>query len=89
MMPHARNGSTRHEDPERSEIAVKAGQDTSKSELIRLATMRALYDEERIGRLNATTSKLQKRTKSKKQVDEEIEWAKAGTRITVSKMLKG
>jgi hypothetical protein len=34
------------------------------------------------------TSRLQKQTKSRKQVEEEIEWAKAGTRKAVTEMLK-
>jgi uncharacterized protein YuzE len=38
--------------------------------------------------IRSMTSRLQKQTKSKKQVDEEIEWAKAGTRKAVTTMLK-
>jgi hypothetical protein len=38
--------------------------------------------------LEAIVSKLQKQTKSRKQVTDEIEWAKAGTRKAVAKMLK-
>ena len=37
---------------------------------------------------NSIIAKLQKQTKSRKQVEEEKEWAKAGTRKAVSKMLK-
>jgi hypothetical protein len=43
-----------------------------------------LYSEQRIGRLEAATSRLRKQTKSRKQVEKEIEWAKADTRRTLS-----
>src|SRR5271155_2796260 len=46
------------------------------------------YDTERMAELRAISCKLQKQTKSRKQVEEEIEWAKAGTRKAVSEMLK-
>jgi hypothetical protein len=38
--------------------------------------------------LKAIASKLQKQTKGRKQVKEEIEWAKAGTGKAVAEMLK-
>lgn len=75
-------------DSERIEMLVEAGEYASKSEFIRFAIKQALYSEERIGELKAITSKLQKQTRSRKQVREEIEWAKAGTRKAVSEMLK-
>ena len=75
-------------DSERIEMLVEAGEYASKSEFIRFAIKQALYSEERIGELKAITSKLQKQTKSRKQVREEIEWAKAGTRKAVAGMLK-
>jgi uncharacterized protein YuzE len=42
----------------------------------------------RTGKLRSMTSRLQKQTKCRKQVEEEIEWAKAGTRKAVTEMLK-
>ena len=75
-------------DSEKIEILVEAGEYASKSEFIRFAIKQALYSEERIGELKAITSKLQKQPKTKKQVKDEIEWAKAGTRKAVSEMLK-
>ena len=48
----------------------------------------ALYSEDRMSGLKAISSKLQKRTKSRKQVKEEIGWARADTRKAVAKMLK-
>jgi len=60
----------------------------TRDELIRLATKRRLYDDERMAELKSITSKLQKQMKSRKQVKEEIEWAKAGTRKAVAEMLK-
>ena len=64
-------------------MLVEAGEYASKSEFIRSAIKQALYSEERIGELKTITSKLQRQTKSRKQVKEEIEWAKAGTRKAV------
>jgi Arc/MetJ-type ribon-helix-helix transcriptional regulator len=75
-------------DSERIEMLVEAGEYASKSEFIRFAIKRTLYSEERMGEFKAITSKLQKQTKSRKQVKEEIEWAKAGTRKAVAEMLK-
>jgi Arc/MetJ-type ribon-helix-helix transcriptional regulator len=75
-------------DSEKIEMLVEAGEYASKSEFIRFAIKQALYSEERIGELKAITSKLQKQSRTKKQVKEEIEWAKAGTRKVVSEMLK-
>jgi|GEM_PF-5667117 len=75
-------------DSERIEMLVEAGEYASKSEFIRFAIKRTLYSEERMGELKAITSKLQKQTKSRKQVKEEIEWAKGGTRKAVAEMLK-
>jgi Arc/MetJ-type ribon-helix-helix transcriptional regulator len=69
-------------------MLVEAGEYASKSEFIRFAIKQALYSEERMGELKSTTSKLQKQTKSREQVEEEIEWAKADTRKAVSEMLK-
>ena len=73
-------------DSERIRLLVEAGEYASKSEFIRFAIKQALYSEERMGELKSITSKLQK--KSRKQVEEEIEWAKADTRKAVSEMLK-
>jgi uncharacterized protein YuzE len=42
----------------------------------------------RAGDLKSIASKLQKQTSSRKQVEEEIEWAKAGTRKAISEVLK-
>ncbi len=75
-------------DLQRIETLVEAGEYATKSEFIRFAIKQMLYSEERIGRLEATTSKLQKQTKNRKQIEKEIEWAKAGTRRAVSEMLK-
>jgi len=75
-------------DSERIEMLVEAGEYASKSEFIRFAIKQALYSEERIAELKAITSKLQKQTRSRKQVREEIVWAKAGTRKAVGEMLK-
>jgi Arc/MetJ-type ribon-helix-helix transcriptional regulator len=76
-------------DSERIEILVNAGEYASKSEFIRFAIKQALYSERRMGELKSISSKLQKQTKSRKQVREEIEWAKAGTRKAVAKMVEG
>jgi Arc/MetJ-type ribon-helix-helix transcriptional regulator len=76
-------------DSERIEILVNAGEYASKSEFIRFAIKQALYSEQRMGELKSISSKLQKQTKSRKQVREEIEWAKAGTRKAVAKMVEG
>ena len=75
-------------DSQRIEMLVEAGEYASKSEFIRFAIKQALYSEERMGELRSITSKLQKQTKSRKQVEEEIEWAKAGTRKAVSEILR-
>ena len=75
-------------DSERIEMLVEAGEYATKSEFIRFAIKQALYSEERIGELKAITSKLQKQTKNRKRVEEEIAWAKAGTRKAVSEILK-
>jgi Arc/MetJ-type ribon-helix-helix transcriptional regulator len=87
-MPHACNGLPQRKDSASIEMLVEAGEYASKSELIRFAIKQALYSEERMDELKSITSKLQKQTKSRKQVKEEIEWAKAGTRKAVSEMLK-
>ncbi len=71
-------------DLERIETLVNAGEYATKSEFIRFAVKQLLYSEQRIGKLEAATSKLQKQTRSKKQVEKEIEWTKAGTRKTLS-----
>ncbi len=75
-------------DLQRIEMLVEAGEYATKSEFIRFAIKQMLYGEERICRLEAATAKLRKQTKSRKQINEEVEWAKAGTRKTVSQMLK-
>lgn len=75
-------------DSERIEMLVEAGEYASKSEFIRSAIKQALYSDERIGELKAITSRLQKQTRSRKQVKDEIEWAKAGTRKAVAETLK-
>jgi Arc/MetJ-type ribon-helix-helix transcriptional regulator len=75
-------------DSERIEILVQAGEYASKSEFIRFAIKQALYSDDRMDELKAISSKLQKQTKSRKQLKKEIEWARAGTRKTVAKMLK-
>jgi Arc/MetJ-type ribon-helix-helix transcriptional regulator len=72
-------------DSEKIEMLVEAGEYASKSEFIRFAIKQALYSEERIGELKAITSKLQKQTKNRKQIDEEVEEAKAETRRLLSK----
>lgn len=71
-------------DSERIEMLVEAGEYASKSEFIRFAIKQALYSDERIGELKAITSRLQKQTRSTKQVKDEIEWAKVGTRMAVA-----
>jgi len=72
-------------DMERIETLVKAGEYATKSEFMRFAVKQLLYGEERIGRLEAATSKVQKQTKDRKQIEVEIEEAKADTRRTLSK----
>jgi Arc/MetJ-type ribon-helix-helix transcriptional regulator len=71
-------------DLERIETLVNAGEYATKSEFIRFAVKQLLYSEQRIGKLEAGASMLQKRTRSRKQVEKEIEWAKADTRKTLS-----
>ncbi|MGH9918469.1 MAG: ribbon-helix-helix domain-containing protein [Nitrososphaerales archaeon] len=66
-------------DLERIENLVKAGEYATKSEFIRFAVKQQLYSEDRVGRLEAATSKLQKQTRSRKQVEKETEDAKAET----------
>jgi len=73
-------------DLERIETLVKAGEYATKSEFIRFAVKQLLYSEQRIGKLEAASSKLQKQTKSRKQVQKEIEEAKADTRRTLSEV---
>jgi len=70
-------------DLERIEALVNAGEYATKSEFIRFAVKQLLYSEQRIGKLESATSRLQNQTKSRKQVEKEIEWAKAGTRKTL------
>ena len=67
-------------DSERIVMLVQAGEYASKSEFIRFAIKQTLYSEERMGELKAISSKLQKQTKGRKQIKEETEWAKVGTR---------
>jgi hypothetical protein len=88
VTPHAGNHSTRPKVSRRIEVLSGAGERMTRDELIRLATKRRLYDDERMAELKSITSKLQKQMKSRKQVKEEIEWAKAGTRKAVAAMLK-
>jgi len=71
-------------DLERIETLVKSGEYATKSEFIRFAVKQLLYSEGRMGKLEASTSKLQKGTKSRKQVEREIEEAKARTRKSLS-----
>lgn len=67
-------------DAEMIEALVKAGEYATKSELIRTAIKQYLYNEERMRRFEELAREVQKTTKSKKQVQREIEWAKEGTR---------
>ena len=87
MTPHAGNHSTRPKVSRRIEALSGTGERMTRDELIRLATKRRLYDDERLAELESITTKLQKQMKSRKQVKEEIEWAKAGTRKAVAEML--
>jgi ribonucleotide reductase beta subunit family protein with ferritin-like domain len=88
MTPHAGNHSTRPKVSRSIEAMSGTGDRMTRDELIHLATKRRLYNDERMAELESITSKLQKQMKSKKQVKEEIEWAKAGTRKAVAAMLK-
>jgi Arc/MetJ-type ribon-helix-helix transcriptional regulator len=72
-------------DLDRIENLTRKGEYTTKNEFIRFAVKQLLYSEERIERLEATASKLQKQTKSRKQVEREIEEAKVETREILSK----
>ena len=88
MTPHAGNHSTRPKVSRRIESMSGTGDRMTRDELIRLATKRRLYNDERMAELESITSKLQKQMKTRKQVKEEIEWAKAGTRKAVAEKLK-
>jgi len=70
-------------DLERIETLVNAGEYATKSEFIRFAVKQLLYGEQRMGKLEVASFKLQKQTKGRKQVEKEIEWAKARTRKTL------
>ncbi|MDG7008414.1 MAG: hypothetical protein JRN06_09275 [Nitrososphaerota archaeon] len=63
---------------------MKAGEYATKSEFIRFAVKQLLYSEGRMGKLEAASSKLQKGTKRRKQVEREIEEVKAGTGKSLS-----
>jgi len=73
-------------DLRRIETLVKAGEYATKSEFIRFAVKQLLYGQDRIRTLEEMTAKLQKQTKTRKDVDREIEEAKEETRRTISKM---
>ncbi|MBI2183590.1 MAG: ribbon-helix-helix protein, CopG family [Thaumarchaeota archaeon] len=73
-------------DLKRIETLVKAGEYTTKSEFIRFAVKQLLYSQERVKTLEEMTSRLQRQTKSRKDVEREIEDAKEGTRRLISKM---
>jgi hypothetical protein len=88
MTPRAWNHSTRPKVSRHIEVLSGTGERVTRDELIRLATKRRLYNDERMAELESITSRLQKQTKSRKQVKEEIEWAKAGARKAVAAMLK-
>jgi hypothetical protein len=88
MTPHAGNHSTGPKVSRRIESMSGTGDRMTRNELIRLATKRRLYNDERMAELESITSKLQKQMKTRKQVKEEIEWAKAGTRKAVAEKLK-
>ena len=72
-------------DLERMENLIKTGEFTTKNEFVRFAVKQMLYGEERMAKLEEVASKLQSQTKSRKQVNEEIEEAKEETRNLVSK----
>jgi len=67
-------------DLARIETLIKAGEYTTKNEFVRFAVKQLLYSEERMARFEKAASRLQKQTKSKKQVREEVEEAKAEMR---------
>ena len=75
-------------DLARIETLVRSGEYATKSEFIRFAVKQLLYSDERMGKLRTATSKLQKQTRSRKQVEEEIEEAKEETRVILSKVTK-
>ena len=66
-------------DRERIEALVRAGEYSSKSELIRFAIKEFLYGEERMGKLRTATSKLQARGRGRKQIERDVREAKAET----------
>ena len=72
-------------DRERIEELVRAGEYSSKSELIRFAIKEFLYSEERMGKLRAATSKLQARGRSRRRIERDIREAKAETARSLSK----
>ena len=72
-------------DLERIETLVGAGEYATKSEFIRFAVKQLLYSDERMGRLGAVASRLQRQTKSRRQIRREVEEAKAETRRAVAK----
>jgi Arc/MetJ-type ribon-helix-helix transcriptional regulator len=76
---------TRAKDLARIENLIKAGEYTTKNEFIRFAVKQLLYGEERMTKLEAVASELQRQTKGREQVKEEIEEAKAETRKILSK----
>jgi len=62
------------------ETLIKAGEYTTKSEFVRFAVKQLLYSEERMTKLETAASGLQRQTKSRKQLEREVEAAKAETR---------
>ena len=73
-------------DLKKIDTLVKAGEYATKTELIRFAVKQLLYSQERIKTLEEIAAKLQQQTKTKKQVEKEIEEAKEETRKIISKM---
>jgi Arc/MetJ-type ribon-helix-helix transcriptional regulator len=71
-------------DLERIENLVRMGEYSTKSEFIRFAVKQLLYSEERIGDLRTASSKLQGQTRDRKQIEKEVEEAKAETRKSLS-----
>ncbi len=67
-------------DLARIETLIKAGEYTTKNEFVRFAVKQLLYSEERLTRFETAASRLQKQTRSKRQVEREIEEAKSETR---------
>jgi len=79
-------------DFDRMETLIKAGEFTTKSDLIRFAIKQLLYSEERMKEFDRLSTKLQEQTKrmglTKKDVLREVEEAKEETRRDVRKMMR-